>query len=165
MLRNRSEPRVAGTSMNSFFIGMMRSAPALTAWLPRSHDTRVDELELVRVLELRQEVGRADAAEARPAEVGVDGDAGKAAGDERIGDRSRNRRRRRAACRPNDCCTASDVDRDHEMRNSLTIADEITRVQPPTIALVLIVWLPNAEVPVPSTTPPKAPGIWRLRFE
>ena len=68
-------------------------------------------------------------------------------------------------CRPNDCCTASDVDCDHEKRNSLTIADEITRVQPPTSALVLIVWLPNADVPVPSTTPPNAPGIWRVRFE
>ena len=51
------------------------------------------------------------------------------------------------------------------MRNSLTIADESTRVQPPTVALVLIVWLPNADVPVPSTTPPNAPGICRVRFE
>src|SRR5258706_8941273 len=66
---------------------------------------------------------------------------------------------------PNDCCTASEVDCDHEMRNSLTIADEITRVQPPTTALVLIVWLPKADVPVPSMTPPNAPGICRLRFE
>src|SRR5215510_5626191 len=64
---------------------------------------------------------------------------------------------------PNDCCTASDVDRDHETRNSFTLFADITFVQPPTNALVLIVWLPNAEVPVPSTTPPKAPGIWRSR--
>ena len=69
-----------------------------------------------------------------------------------------------------DTVTASDVIRrdvacDHEKRNSLTIADEITLVQPPTSALVLIVWLPNADVPVPSRTPPKAPGIWRVRFE
>ena len=35
----------------------------------------VDELELVGVLELRQEVGRADAAETRAAEVAVDRDA------------------------------------------------------------------------------------------
>ena len=41
--------------------------------------------------------------------------------------------------RPNDCCRASDTDFDHEIRNSLTIADEMTLVQPPTIALVLIV--------------------------
>src|SRR5437773_2289313 len=47
--------------------------------------------------------------------------------------------------RPNACCTASDLDRDHEMRNSLTIAELMTRVQPPTRALVLIVWLPNAD--------------------
>src|SRR4029453_14785092 len=67
--------------------------------------------------------------------------------------------------RPNAWCTASDVDCDHEMRNSLTIADERTRVQPPTVALVLIVWLPNGGVPVPSTMPPNAPGICRVRFE
>src|SRR5690349_9319668 len=69
------------------------------------------------------------------------------------------------AVRPNDCCTASEVDRDHDTRNSFTIAELMTRVQPPTTALVLIVWLPNADVPVPSTTPPKAPGISRSRFE
>ena len=67
--------------------------------------------------------------------------------------------------RPNAWCTASDVDCDQEMRNSLTIAELRIRVQPPTIALVLMVWLPNADVPVPSTTPPNAPGIWRVRFE
>src|SRR3954471_21141244 len=69
------------------------------------------------------------------------------------------------ALRPNDCCTASEVACDHEKRNSLTIADEITLVQPPTSALVLIVSLPHAGVPVPSTNPPKAPGIWRVRLE
>jgi hypothetical protein len=40
-----------------FCIGMMMSAPAFNAWLPCSQDSRVDELELIRVLELRQEVG------------------------------------------------------------------------------------------------------------
>ena len=53
---------------------------------------RVEELELVRVLELRQEVGRADAAQAGPAEVAVDRDAWQASGDDRIGDRARDRR-------------------------------------------------------------------------
>ena len=42
---------------------------------------------------------------------------------------------------------------------------DTTRVHPPTSALVLIVWLPKADVPVPSRMPPKAPGIWRIRFE
>ena len=65
-----------------FFMGAMMSTPNLNEWLPRSHDSAVDELELVRVLELRQEVGRADAAEARAAEVAVDRDAGEAAGHE-----------------------------------------------------------------------------------
>ena len=126
---------------------------------------RVDELELVGVLELRQEVRRAEAAEARAAEVAVDGDAREAAGDDRIGDRSRESSRRRAASgrttaapRPTSTATTRSA-------NSFTIADDSTRVQPPTIALVLIVWLPNADVPVPSMTPPKAPGISRLRFE
>ena len=54
----------------------------------------VDELELVRVLELRQEVRRSDPAQTRSAEVPVDGDAGEAAGDERVGHRAGNRRRR-----------------------------------------------------------------------
>src|SRR5256885_7581933 len=58
--------------------------------------------------------------------------------------------------RSNAWWTASDVDRDHEMRNSLTLFADMTLVQPPTNAFVLIVWLPNADVPVPSTTPPKA---------
>ena len=68
------------------------------------------------------------------------------------------------AC-PNGCCTASEIACDQEKRNSLTTVDEKMCVQPPTNALVLIVWLPKAEVPVPSTTPPKAPGICRVRFE
>ena len=66
---------------------------------------------------------------------------------------------------PNGCCTASDSEREYDSRNSLTIAAVRMRVHPPTIPLVWMVWLPNADVPVPSTTPPKAPGIWRLRFE
>src|SRR3954447_10576609 len=62
-------------------------------------------------------------------------------------------------------CTASEVERDHDRRNSFTLLAEITFVQPPTSALVLIVWLPKADVPVPSTTPPNAPGICRSRLE
>jgi hypothetical protein len=54
---------------------------------------------------------------------------------------------------------------DHESRNSLTRVADRMRVHPPTNAWVFISWLPNAEVPVPSTTPPKAPGISRVRFE
>src|SRR5689334_8572695 len=67
--------------------------------------------------------------------------------------------------RPNDCCRASEFARDHEKRNSLTIAEDRMCVHPPTSAWVLIVWLPKAEVPVPSITPPNAPGICRFRFE
>ena len=66
---------------------------------------------------------------------------------------------------PYGCCTASETARDQEKRNSFTSVGEKMCVQPPTKALVLIVWLPKAEVPVPSITPPKAPGIWRVRFE
>jgi hypothetical protein len=53
----------------------------------------VDELELVGVLELRQEVRRADAAEPAAAEVAVDRDAGEAAGDHRVRDRAGDRGR------------------------------------------------------------------------
>src|SRR6185295_18249460 len=67
--------------------------------------------------------------------------------------------------RPNAWCTASEVDCDHDRRNSLTVTGPMILVQPPTTALVLIVWFPNADVPVPSTTPPKAPGICLVRFE
>ena len=66
---------------------------------------------------------------------------------------------------PKGCCTASDLACDQEKRNSFTTEGEKMRVQPRTRALVSIVWLPKAEVPVPSTTPPKAPGIWRSRCE
>ena len=66
---------------------------------------------------------------------------------------------------PNDWCCASERERDQENRASLTIRDDSTRVQPPTNAFVRMCWLPNADVPVPSTTPPNAPGISRSRFE
>jgi hypothetical protein len=39
------------------------------------------------------------------------------------------------------------------------------RVHPPTSPFDLMVWSPKAEVPVPSTMPPKAPGMKRCRLE
>src|SRR5215468_2161251 len=68
-------------------------------------------------------------------------------------------------CKPNGCCLASEVACDHEKRNSLIVDEDIIRVHPPTSAFVLFVWLPNADVPVPSRMPPNAPGICRVRFE
>ena len=38
-LRKRSEPRTAGTSMYSFFMGAITSAPNLNEWSPRSQDS------------------------------------------------------------------------------------------------------------------------------
>ena len=58
-----------------------------------------------------------------------------------------------------------DVACDHEKRNSFTMAGPMMRVQPPTRPFDFITWSPKADVPVPSTTPPKAPGMKRLRFE
>ena len=125
---------------------------------------RIQVLELIGVLKLRQEVRRSEPAEAGAAEVAVTEMPGKPPATiglvimpgicAAVG-----------GVRPNDCCTASETERDHENRASFTMRDDSTRVQPPTTALVLIFWLPKAEVPVPSITPPKAPGISRSRFE
>src|SRR5215470_12996572 len=60
--------------------------------------------------------------------------------------------------RPKGCCNASDFACDQDTRNSLTIEGDRIRVQPPTNACDLMVWLPKAEVPVPSNRPPNAPG-------
>ena len=68
-------------------------------------------------------------------------------------------------CCPKGSCTASDLAPIQEKRNSFTTVGEKMRVQPITSPLVLIFWSPKAEVPVPSSTPPKAPGTKRWRFE
>ena len=68
-------------------------------------------------------------------------------------------------CWPNGSCTASDFAWAQDTRSSLTIVGERMRVQPPTRPFDFMTWSPKAEVPVPSTTPPKAPGMKRVRFE
>src|SRR6478736_5354064 len=136
----------------------MMSAPPLNVWLPRSHDT----VSRYSTWFVCWNFGRKSGEPMRPspdppkkpsmlmpcrppATVGSVTEPGIVAA---AGGKT-----------PYGCCTASDVACDHEMRASFTMLDEITRVQPPTNALVLIVWFPNADVPVPSTTPPKAPGM------
>jgi len=68
-------------------------------------------------------------------------------------------------CSPKGCCRASDVDCCQLKRSSLTTVGLKMRVHPATTPLVLMVWSPNADVPVPSRMPPNAPGMFRLRFE
>ena len=111
---------MAGTSMYWFFIGAMMSAPNLNAWLPRSHDSVSRYSNWFGVLELRQEVGRAETAEAGAAEVAVDGDAREAAGDDRVGDHAGDLRRggRR---QPERLLHGVGRERDHEKRASLTM--------------------------------------------
>ena len=66
---------------------------------------------------------------------------------------------------PKGCWTASEVACCQLRRSSLTIVGLKMRVQPSITLLLLIVWLPKADVPVPSRMPPKAPGMLRWRFE
>src|SRR4029079_3460154 len=147
-----------------FCIGMMMSAPAFSAWLPCSHDSESMNSNWLVCWNFGRKSGdpmrpRPEPPKWRsivmpgspPATIGLVIAPGMIAAD--------------GGVRPNDCEAAWAVDCGHEMRNSLTIDDDRTRVQPPTVALVLIVWLPKADVPVPSTTPPNAPGICLVRFE
>ena len=68
-------------------------------------------------------------------------------------------------CWPNGCWCASEVACCQLKRSSLTTVGLKMRVQPATTPLVLIVWSPKADVPVPSRMPPNAPGMLRCRFE
>src|SRR4029079_4942454 len=157
-------PRVAGTSRYSFFIGAMTSAPNLIAWLPRSHDTVSMNSSWLVCWNLGRKSGEPRRPRPDPPKSPVTERPGKPPATvgsvimpgicADVGGAS-----------PNAWCTASDTDCDHENRASFTVRDDSTRVHPPTTALVLIFWLPNADVPVPSITPPNAPGIWRSRFE
>ena len=165
VLRKRIAPRVAGTSMYWFFIGAMMSAPNLNAWLPRSHDSVSMNSNWFGVLELRQEVRRSETAEARPAEVAVDRDAREPAGDERVGDHSGNLRRgrrrdaERLMHRVRLRARPREADFVHHRAATARASSRRRR------RCVLIFWLPKADVPVPSMTPPNAPGISRSRFE
>src|SRR5712691_3959582 len=124
--------------MYSFCIGQMMSAPAFSAWLPRSHDRLSRNSNWFVCWNFGRKSG--DPIRPRPeppkkpsivtpgsppATIGLVIDPGIVAAA--------------GGVRPNACCTASEVERDHEMRNSFTLLDAITRVQPPTNAFVLIV--------------------------
>ena len=108
------------------------SAPNFSAWLPRSHDSVSMNSNWFVCWNFGRKSGEPDAAEARAAEVAVDGDAGEAAGDDRIGHRSRNRRRRPAAAgrtpaapRPTSTATTRSGTRSPSPSRG-------SRVQPPT---------------------------------
>src|SRR5215472_17352206 len=136
--RKRTEPRVAGTSMNSLFIGIIRSMPAFSACAPRIHDTESMNSNWFVCWNFGRKSGdpmrpRPESPKypsmvmpgSPPATVGLVTNPGII-----------------AACGgvcPKGCCTASDVACDHENRNSFKVVDDTTRVHPPTSALVLIV--------------------------
>lgn len=64
---------------------------------------------------------------------------------------------------PKGSCWPSEMPRAHDTRASLTSAAPNTFVQPATVLCDVRKFLPQAEVDVPSTTPPKKPGTKRVR--
>ena len=162
--RKCSEPRVAGTSKYWFFMGAMMSAPTLMAWLPRSQETVSRNSNWSVCWNLGRKSGEPILPRPGPwkypsmvipgippATVGSVIDPGIVAEG--------------GGCWPNGSCTASDFDCVQEKRSSLTMVGEKMRVQPATTLLVLIFWLPKAEVLVPSMTPVNSPGMSRCRLE
>src|SRR4029453_9765141 len=65
---------------------------------------------------------------------------------------------------PNGSCVPSLVPRAYEKRDSFTSPDPNTLFQPPTTACESRLFLPQADVDVPSSTPPNQPGTNRKRL-
>src|SRR5262245_58946635 len=64
---------------------------------------------------------------------------------------------------PKGSCSAVDLARAHEKRNSFTVLALRTLVQPSTSPLDVMFWRPPDEELVPSAMPPKSPGMKRNR--